>query len=305
MSKISSIIFEDNPIYKVNHLINNEINKIYVFYGKKETKDEKILFKKIFTEKEIENIEKNRIDVIIIEQKIHLDDSIGTIKIKILNEIKDISIEEIYLFCEKKETLNSISVYESLTQNKKISLTNIRLEQFISNIVGDEFENEFIKPNLKETYDYDDILELGLDNKKYIIEKVLGQKFFLIENEYPFVCNPFKVESYDSFFEKTSRKSLSTLNNQLLLNNGSIVDNNIYLCLAEDVLKYVSEKDISEENTLKIYFPFLYNLNINTLDDLYESKDKLIEENKKFLIEKTFDLFKTINMLYDIYYFEC
>ena len=42
-------------------------------------------------------------------------------------------------------------------------------------------------PEDKETYSFDDILELKLDNKKYIINKVLGQKFFIVENEYPFV----------------------------------------------------------------------------------------------------------------------
>ena len=234
---------------------------------------------------------------------IHFDDSIGTIKIKILNELKkEISLEEIYLFCQKIETLHSVSLYQSLTQNKKIELTKIRLDQFLSNIVKEENNEKFLLPENKEVYSFDDILNMKIDGKKYVINKVLGQKFFIIENEYPFVCNPYQLTGYDSFFEKSIRKSLSTLNSHLLLNDGQIIDNNIYLCLASDVLNYVSTKGISEETTIKVYYPFLYNRNINNVDDLIEKKDELMESNKKILNSKTLNLFKTIDMFYNIYY---
>ena len=134
----------------------------------------------------------------------------------------------------------------------------------MSNIVSDESGAKFIPPVEKDVYDFDDILEMKINDKKYIINKVLGQKFFIVENEYPFICNPYDVKAYDTFFEKSARKSLTTLNSHLLLNNGKIVNNNIYLCLAKDVLKSVADKNISEENTIKIYYPFLYNQNINT-----------------------------------------
>ena len=97
---------------------------------------------------------------------------------------------------------------------------------------------------------------MKIEGKTYITNKVLGQKFFIVENEYPFVCNPYDVTNYDTFFEKNARKSLSTLNSHLLLNSGNIINNNIYLCLANDVLDFVSKKEISQENTIKIYYPF-------------------------------------------------
>jgi hypothetical protein len=142
---------------------------------------------------------------------------------------------------------------------------------------------------------------MKLDNKNFIVNKVLGQKFFIVENEYPFVCNPFDVKEYDKFLEQNSRKTLSTLNNHLLLNTGEIINNSIYLCLADDVLKYVSENDISEQTTLKIYYPFLYNKNINNLEDLDKKKEELLQSNKKLNNEKTHNLFKTIDMFYSIY----
>jgi len=292
----------DNPVYKVKQLVNGLINTIYVFNGKTSEENEEQLFKKIFNPRELEEIKREKTVVKFSEQQIHFDDSVGTIKIKILNELKkDISLDEIYLFSQKMETLNAVSVYQSLTQNNKIELTSIRLEQFISNIVADEEGRPFRNPPHKQIYTFDDIFEMNFDNKKYIINKVLGQKFFLVENEYPFVCNPYNVKGYDKLFEKSARKSLTTLNSHLLLNSCDIIDFSIYLCLAEDVITFINKDDISEETTIKVYYPFLYNKNINSLEDLEKNRSKLVNDEKKILNEKTMDLFNTIDMFYNVY----
>jgi hypothetical protein len=305
--KIMNETLDYNPIYKVNYLVNGLVDTIFIFYGNKnecKENDEEFL-KKIFTESEINEIHSKKINIKCSEQKIHYDDSISSIKIKILNELKNkISLDEIYLFCQKKETLSAISLYQSLTQNKKIELTKIRLDQFITNIASDENGDAIKSPPVKDIYTFDDILEMKIEGKTCIVDKVLGQKFFIVENEYPFVCNPYKITDYDSFFEKNARKSLSTLNSHLLLNSGNIINNNIYLCLANNVLDFVSKKDISEENTIKIYYPFLYNKNIKSLEKLQNEKENLIEQNKKYINDKTEDLFKTISMFYDVYNFK-
>ena len=296
-----SISTVDDIIYKVNKIKNNKIDTIYVFNGGKDKNNNQI-----FNNNEIKNIDNNKIKVIYCKQQIHLDDSIGMIKIKILNELKKtISLDEIYLYCEKLDTINSVSLYQTLTQNKKLSLTKVRLNQFISNIVSEENGKQFLTGKVNETekdvYDYDDIVELKLDDKKIIMNKVLGQKFFIVENEYPFVVNPFAVKSYDPFLERNSRKSLSTLNSHLLLNSGNIINNNIYLCLAEDVLIYSENNNIPEDLTLKIYYPFLYENNINNLEDLKSKQIELIKKNDKYLNDSTIDYFNTINMFYNIY----
>jgi len=294
----------DNIIYKVKNLKNDKVDTIYVFYGKRDKQiSEDELIKNVFSDEEYDDIKQDNTKIVFSEQRIHPDDSIATIKIKILNELAnmDISLEEIYLFCKKVETLNSVALYQSLTQNKKIALTQIRLDQFIQNIDSDMEGNPLPQLQDKEVYTYDDIFEMKLDNKEYIVNKVLGQKFFIVEKEYPFVCNPFDVKDYDKFFEQNSRKSLSTLNNHLLLNSGSIVDNSIYLCLAKDVLLNVESKDISEQTTLKVYYPFLYDKNINSLEDLERNRNKLIEGNKKIDNKNIIQSFNTINMFYDVY----
>ena len=296
-----------NPIYKINYLINGSINTIIVFYGQPiMVGDEEKILRIIFTEKEVDNIHSKKIQVKFTEQKIHYDDSISTIKIKIVIELKkhlrnSVALDEVYLFCQKNETLNAVSLYQSLTQNKKLELTRVRLKQFISNIVSYENGKRFNITLDKETYTFDDILEMKLEGKKYIVNKVLGQKFFIVENEYPFVCNPYDVTEYDRFFERNARKSLSTLNSHLLLNSGDIVNKNIYLCLAGDVLEFASENSISEETTVKTYYPFLFSKDILSLDDLQNERENLLENDKKTINDKTADLFKTIDMFYDVY----
>jgi hypothetical protein len=291
----------NKSIYKINHIINGNIDTIYIFNGKKNKKakqDDEL--NEYFNENDLREINKSKI--VYCEQFIHYDDSIGTIKIKILNEFKkSISIDQIYLFCQKIETFNSTFIYQSLTQNKKLSLTKVRLDQFLSNIVSDEIGNKLKDPVEKDIYDYDDIIEMNLDGKKFIVNKVLGQKFFMIENEYPFVCNPYDVHNYDSFLERNSRKSLTTLNSHLLLNTGEIIQNNIFLCLANDVLLFDEKENIPQNLSLKIYYPFLYDKNINNIDDLREKNEELIKQNNDLLNENTFDYFKTVNMFYEIY----
>ena len=92
----------DNPVYKVKQLVNGLINTIYVFNGKTSEENEEQLFKKIFKTEELEQIKREKSVVKFSEQQIYFDDNIGTIKIKILTELKrQFSLEEIYLFCQK------------------------------------------------------------------------------------------------------------------------------------------------------------------------------------------------------------
>ena len=93
---------DTSRIYKVKYLVNNVVDTIYVFNGKKNTDNEDELFKTIFTDEENEYIKQHHPKIIFSDQQIHLDDSIGTIKLKIMSETKKrISLDEIYLFCKK------------------------------------------------------------------------------------------------------------------------------------------------------------------------------------------------------------
>ena len=291
-------------VYKVKNIYGSTTKEIYVFYGKPVTKKEETM-KSVFTPDELEEIQNNNINVIFVEQQIHFDDTIGSIKIKIIAALSNsVSFNEIYLFCNKLEVLNDISVYETLTQNNKMEITRNRLLQFTQNIISGENGEPFKIVEKKDTYNYEDIVNMDINNKTFVMNKGLGQKFITTRVELPFITNPYKVEEFDAFFERNVRKTLSTLNNSLLLNSGEVLNNTIYLCKAADVLMFHenSKNDrVSSDILLKIYYPFLYNKNIDTVEDLKTQQQQLLEENSKLLTDKTMNTFDTINMFYDVY----
>jgi hypothetical protein len=326
-----------NSIYKVNLLTNeNTINSIHVFYGNNySVGNNKLnetflenpnneLFLNIFDNDELNYIKKNNVKVVFSQQEIHPDDSIAAIKIKIMEEFSNtFSLEEMYLFAVKEEMLNSINIYQSLKQKKinapssdvadrrqnnrmitrKIELTKPRLMQFLSNIVNDNSCPEPIHFDLlnKATYSYDDIVSLNLTDKKYLITKALGQKYSLIDNEYPFISNPFVVEHFDELIEKYARKSLTSLNSNLLMNTGKIHKNNIYLCLAEDVLENIKKRNLSEQICIKIYYPTLFKDDVFSLNLLNNKRQILIERSLKQVNDSTFEMFSSVDLFYDVY----
>jgi len=298
------------PIFKVNKLTNKEeTEKIFVFSGINLDldKDPNELFERdptnkaftqVFNQTELDNIKTNNIQVEFLKQTIHIDDSIGIIKLKVFEAMrKAVSMSEIYLFCLKEEKINPITMYQNLTQNDHLPLTRIRLEQMLKNIYDEDGEPIDFGLPMKEKYTFDDILKLDLTERTYSVAKVLGQKF-VFGNEYPFIANPFYVTEYDTLLEN-SRKELTSLNNSLLLETFPIFNNTIYLCVAADV--FSKEKRVSIEYTCKIYFPFLYQDNIDTIDKLDETRDKLIADTSNKLTPDVEKSFESIDMFYNVF----
>ena len=78
---------------------------------------------------------------IVLEPKegIYLDDKIDTIKKKLLIELNkngnfNISFYELYLFTKHNETINAFDIYQSLTLNEKMDLTQNKLNQYVEAI---------------------------------------------------------------------------------------------------------------------------------------------------------------------------
>jgi hypothetical protein len=297
------------PIFKVNIVNgrdNNQPDKIIVFYGNNlDTNITELnnLFKKdpfnkafenIFDKIELDSQQKNKIHVEFVNYMIYIDDSIGIIKLKIFEALHQmVSMDELYLFCLKQEKLNPITVYQNLTQNDKLTLTKIRLNQILLNIY--DTDGELINFGLpdKEKYTFDDIISLDLSNRDYMVANVLGQKF-VFSNEYPFIANPYLIKEYDTLLEH-SRSEMSSLNNNLLLETGPIFKNTIYVCLAQNVFERDS---VSIDYTAKIYYPFLYKDNINTVEKLDSKRNTLINNTVIKLSNRNN---KNISLFYDIF----
>ena len=305
------------PIIKVNIVAGRDkTDKIIVFYGTNldrgdaaaaiDITDINDLFQRnpnhkmfvdIFDKTELDNIQKSRITVVFVEQQIHIDDSIGVIKLKIFEAMQQlISMDELYLFCLKKERLNPITVYQNLTQNDKLPLTRVRLNQMLLNIY--DTDGQLIDFGLPEKpkYGFDDVLKLDLLEREYLVANILGQKF-VFNSEYPFIANPFLVTEYDALLEH-SRKEMTSLNNNLLLETGPFFKNTIFVCLAQNLFELSETTDISVEYTAKIYYPFLYKENINTLEKLEDKRNTLIAATVAKLSERNN---KNVDLFYDIF----
>ena len=98
------------PVFKVNQMSDKNVtDTIYVFYGSRfseEIDDPNDMFDEdpgnkafinIFNKEELTEIKGKNIAVIFINQSIHIDDSIGVIKLKIFDAIsKKVSMSELY-----------------------------------------------------------------------------------------------------------------------------------------------------------------------------------------------------------------
>ena len=305
-------------IYKTGHVINNEIQTIFVFFGSNFTKDdsktsldelfkndpENQIFNGIFTREEMSTIfntedKTAKIPVVFINDYIHLDDTVETIKKKVMmNTTINASFEEIYLFSKKFETLNSIATYQTLTQNDKLDLTKERLVQFLLNM--DDINIDTISD--KEIYTYDDILLLGLDNKQFIVSSPIGQSLVAMNSQFSYTVNPFNVLAYDPFFEKFAEDITTTDNQNILMNSLPIYNNMIYICTAESVLHYATETNLSQETTIKIYFPYLFKKEITSDTLLAENKQQLLIDSDKMLSNEFKRNINNVNLFYNIYY---
>lgn len=290
-------------IYKVNYLTGvNRIQKIYVFSGDQDKdlaslfvkEPSNSIFTKIFNSQELSYIQNQRIEVVFSKQSIHYDDAIGIIKAKVNHELKTkSSIPEMFMFAMKEYTIQMSIIYNALTLNKKIPLTKTRVSYFFMNIVKD-VNGDSIKINLpeKDVYTYKDLMDLQIEGKKVFINYPLGKRHIIQDKQYPFICNPFEFHQEDPTTEKIIRDNIYTLNNNLLLSGGQVSYNNIYLCLAKDILQY---RDTA--STINIYFPLLYTRGIRNIDLLNDEQSKLIEESKS---KYTPSIFESVDLFYKI-----
>ena len=304
------------PIFKIYHLKNQtEIENIYVFLNNEwmENNDHSLeelkknfqlgksdifIEQLIFNEKEIKEIFNKNIPVSFIPDAIHIDDTISTVKRKIIEHSElELSFPEIYLFGIHREKLNGQILYNQLTQEGELVLTKNRLAQFLRNFVNFNVD-DFLKLEQEEFTQMD---LYPFTEKIEEIKIALGQKF-IIEKNYHVTTSPFEFVDDDPILEKYTHRITSTENENLLLEYDQIRDNTIFLCTVADVLKNIKKKKISEELIIKIYFPLLYIQKIHNLPDLKEKKQHLLQTNKKMLDKNFTHYTNNINFFYNLFF---
>ena len=300
-------------IYKINHVVEDNINRIYLFIG------DEIIDKKdyidsrgqhIFSAEELENIKKKKIPIqLITSHVIHGDDTIGMIKKKIMQGLKlEISTKELYIFGITEDKLIPSILYNQLTQNKTIPLTEKRLCQLLLNIIEHGCEQSDIINTCKiigtlgNNISFNEFLNIQDWDlvKSHIIP--IGQRL-VYKKTIPFVANPYNCTHIDHFIKENIPGIVTTLNTSLLFEVGDLCFNNIFFCTAEEVLTYTSKvTKIEESDILNLYFPLLATKDkIQNLISLQDKRQELYDKEEAQL-GATFNTYnKQIDLFYNIY----
>ena len=310
--------FKINILKYQNKEDKTVIDKIYIFTGHNNDQlqqhfeaqrniNDKI-FDSIFSDEERSKININT-SIQFVNSYIHYDDTIQTIKKKIIQIDNTFSLPEIYLFAEIITTLNIDNTYKELTINNSTNLNELTLHAFLQNFPNKEDQN-IITPPTKSTYDYNDLISTKIGNTSQYIYTPIGQSCNYKNAKYHYTVNPYNVgeNGMDYLLSKNwDEKSsiISTKNRELLFNVGSIRNNVIYLCQADDVLKFVeklpSKDNWNQQLFIKIYYPFLLKDNITNLQLLNKKKTSLRKETQKQ--KKDFNNYnKNVDLFYDIFY---
>jgi len=296
-----------SDIYKVCELNeNNDISRYTVFYGETDLDIDKLfnddpnnsLFKDLFSKSELDMISNKNIPVLFTSQSIYSDDTILNIKKKIINSYSnEISFDEIYLFTKQIQQFNNISVFESLSHNNYFPITQDILLQFLSNLNNFSIPKTF---KIKDKYEFNDIIDLNIPDM-VLVNIPLGQHIITGNDIYNYSINPFNLISFTKILNSYSDNIISTNNKELLLSNGFIHENNIYLCNAQNILQNAVNKNISEKITSQIYLSYLYEKNIDNMTKLKEERLSLLESNKQLINKHFFKQVVNISLFYDIY----
>ena len=284
-----------SEIFKVCLLDSTaKIKKIYIFCGCSQIN---INNDELFSKNLNSVIDIDKPEISYSKLQIHYDDTINTIKQKIINEIgvNSVSYDELYLFSTIKEKINISTLYQDLTNKEQ---NDIKPEMFTQLLMNLNIENA-LKDNFKNktSYDYEDLLILDHDREHYI-KIPIGIKFNKYVNLlYP--ASPFDlISSSQSIFDN----SLLGFDNSLLLNYGNLIDNELYLCMANDIFDYSIENQIDEKYVSNMYFPHLSANSIFNKKNLLENQRVLLNKNKELKITQNLKAFDAIDIFYNIYH---
>ena len=247
------------------------------------------VIKKIFlTQEELEKITRNNINVEFIDDTIYPDDSVETVKFKLLIAIREFmgstSFEELYLYGFTEYKIDKLLVYNKLTNNNRIELDKTRLIDFLNNIGKSELI-ERLSIQDKQVYNLDDFYDIPLEPDS-VTKVAIGQRFILDRKEITYSLDPFTTIKIDPVLEQNARDIISTTNKNLLFEY-DIVNNVIYFSSLQDI-EGIASPEIPISSLIKTYFPYLYNDGIEDLEAFNLVKSKYYSRTEKMIESASF-----------------
>ena len=281
---------------KVND-VDNKTN-VLIFRGN----DDVDQIDKFFDDLEITNMKLNNTNVVYSGQIVHNDDTIQTIKHKLLKELglDDHVYEDLYLYAKSSQNINLWDLYQTVTQNDAYPLTQNKFGQLLIhlNVSGEFVSNVPVKP----LYSYNDLLEYFKKNELEIDMYIpIGQKF-ASTYDYLFSGNPQHMSGFSPSYIQNSANPLYLYEQSLLFTYGKLKNNEIYYTTLGDIAGYANNTHINESMIIKNYFPLLAKQQIDSQGVFNEKKIALIENYKKNMMPSLEQSQKVQEAFYSIYH---
>jgi len=283
-------------IYKIALLnSSNKLVKYHVFSGQSILPE----LETIFSSDELERIASEDIEIMNIDSILHMDDTIETVKKKIiLGTGFNYSFEEMYLFVENMSVIDVSQLYANLSYNGKLDIHPSSLKQYM---VNNNIEHLDTLGRDISYIDYDDIIQLNINKLSVIQKKPLGMKLITGDAVYSMYVNPFQILYINKLLSESVENLVSTTNKTLLMNSGFINNNTIYLCLADNVLNYAKTHGFNENVIIKLYFTYLHEKKIYDLETFEAKKEGLIKATRKLVSAKFEKNIENVDLFYNIY----
>lgn len=281
---------------KVNH--NDDKTNVLIFRGNNDVDQ----IDELFDDLEITNMKLNNTKVVYSGQIIHNDDTIQTIKHKLLKELgpDDHVYENLYLYAKSSQNINLWDLYQTVTQNDAYPLTQNKFGQLLIhlNVSGEFVSNVPVKP----LYSYNDLLEYFKKNDLEIDMYIpIGQKF-ASTYDYLFSGNPQHMSSFSPSYAQNSANPLYLYEQSLLFTYGELKNNEIYYATLEDIAEHTNNIHINEPMIIKNYFPLLAKQQIDSQGVFNEKKIEIMDNYKKNMMPALDQSQKVQESFYSIYH---
>lgn len=243
------------------------------------------------------------------DSMIHLDDSIRTIKMKILYELHKgehankiqlrPSYEELYLYGYATEDTTTLRLFDAIKAEQADETEPSVSRDMVSQIIeGHPFADKIIEklPD-GEKIPYAEFESLLSEKEiKLSVKTPLGVVFEGGRRDTTFEVNPFLVDKFRAYL--VEHNNIHYFDDSLLLNYGVIVNNTIYICLAERV--YDSTSKESEDYISRYYFPGLYKSGVKTKETLAEKRSRMMKSTQELLTDERMQYYRSIDTFYEI-----
>ena len=237
---------------------------------------------------------------------IHPDDSIRTVKMKILYELHQgkraneiqlrPSYEELYLYAFTEEETNTRQLFDVLGFSISSESDPAIPKHVIEQILDSHPKAKSLVKRLPagDTIHYADFESILSENRLTLSVKTpLGIQG---GRDATFETDPFAVEKHKAYL--TEHANFHYFDDSLLLNYGDLIENTIYLCLADRV--YESVEQDATDYVSRYYFPGLYKAGVHSKETLVSKRAALVKHTVDLLSEARLQYYQSIDTFYQI-----